>query len=80
MGISILATTPTSVLGADLRLSDPPGHSQWESFDGPDFRLRLRLDADFDPDFELRERHAPEWTARSGDIIEFVVPDEEDTL
>jgi hypothetical protein len=51
LGISILATTPTVATGAGLRLSAPPGPSQWSAFDGPGWQMKVRLDANFEPDF-----------------------------
>jgi len=50
-GISLTATTPTAATGADLRLSEAPCPTHCTSFDGPDFSLRVRLDASFDADF-----------------------------
>lgn len=51
-GIALTATTPTAATGAGLRLSDAPCPTSWASFDGPDFNLRVRLDASFDADFQ----------------------------
>lgn len=77
-GISILATTPTAVFGADLRLSDPPCNFSWEELEGPDWHLRLRLEASFDSDFKLLEQGVLRWNALSGDVIDFESVTEED--
>lgn len=78
LGISILATTPTSVVGSDLRLSDPPCNFTWQSLEGPDWLLRLRLEADFDSGFKLLDRRGLSHHAQSGDVIEFDLTVEED--
>lgn len=80
LGISILSTTPTSVVARDLRLSDPPGPFKWESLAGPDWSLKLRLEADFEPGFLPLTPALPETTAQSGDVIEFELPEREDKI
>lgn len=79
LGISILATTPTAALGSGFRLSDPPGPSSWSAVDGPDWRLRLRLDADFAPGFKPLDSPGGTY-GLAGDAIEFdPVPGEDAT-
>jgi CheY-specific phosphatase CheX len=71
LGISITATTPTAAIGQGLRLSDSPGPSACRTFDGPNWNLRVRLDAQFDAGFEPLERSLPEWQPKAGDVIDF---------
>jgi CheY-specific phosphatase CheX len=71
IGISIIATTPTAATGKGLRLSDAPGPSSWSAFDGPGWHLRVRLDADFEPGFELHPERPLAWQAKAGDAIDF---------
>lgn len=72
LGISIIATTPTAVVGSGLRFSEAPGPSSWSTFDGPDWSLRLRLDATFDSNFKpIAESIPPAWCARAGEAIDF---------
>jgi len=70
-GIVIFATTPTTATGVGLRLSNPPGQCAWCTFDGPDWRVTVRLDAKFDRGFEpdLSRKAAP--PALAGGFIEF---------
>ena len=72
LGISIIATTPTAAVGSGLRFSEAPGPSSWSTFDGPDWKLRLRLDAAFDSDFRpVAESIPPAWCAKAGEAIDF---------
>lgn len=71
LGISITATTPTAAIGRGLRLSESPGPSACRIFDGPDWRLRVRLDADFDVGFQPLERRLPAWQPKAGEAIDF---------
>ena len=72
LGISIIATTPTAAVGSGLRFSEAPGPSTWSTYDGPDWKLRLRLDATFDSNFRpVAESIPPAWCARAGEAIDF---------
>jgi CheY-specific phosphatase CheX len=76
-GMSILAATPTTAMGAGLRLSAPPAQSGWCAFDGPGWQVKVRLDATFDPGFELPVRREVQGHAEAGDAILFESPTEE---
>lgn len=72
LGISIIATTPTAAVGSGLRFSEAPGPSSWSMFDGPDWSVRLRLDANFDSNFKpIAESIPPAWCAKAGEAIDF---------
>jgi CheY-specific phosphatase CheX len=79
LGISILATTPTAAIGSGFRLSDPPGPSSWSAVDAPQWRLHLRLDAAFDPEFSPLERRGLAWHPKAGDAIDFERAEEDAT-
>jgi hypothetical protein len=70
-GIPISLATPITVSGAGLRFSIPPGHSCWQFFDGPDWRLGARLDASFETGFRAREVDEAQHAAVPGDAILF---------
>jgi CheY-specific phosphatase CheX len=70
-GISIIATTPTSMTGAGLRLSDPSGRCAWSAFDGPGWHLNVRLDAEFELGFEPDLCRRVSHPAQAGDFLEF---------
>jgi CheY-specific phosphatase CheX len=70
-GMSILTATPTTASGAGLRLSLPPGQSASSAFDGPGWQVSLRLDATFDPGFELPVFCEVRRPAQAGEAILF---------
>jgi hypothetical protein len=70
-GIPISLATPITVSGAGLRFSVPPGHSCWQFFAGPAWRLGTRLDASFECSFRVQEVDQAENPASPGDTILF---------
>jgi hypothetical protein len=70
-GIPIALATPITVTGTGLRLSVPPGHSSWQFFDGPSWRLGTRLNASFDSDFRVQSFDESQEPASPGDAIIF---------
>jgi len=72
-GFSILLATPTTASGASLRLSMPPPHAQSNAlvFEGPGWRVGVRLDASFDPEFRVRETHSEGRAAEAGTELLF---------
>ena len=75
LGISIIATTPTAATGSRFRFSEAPGPSTSSAFEGPGWSMRVRLDANFDPDFQQLEGRALAWHARAGEAIDFDAPE-----
>ena len=71
-GMTIHAATPTTAMGSELRLSTPPGLSACSTFDGPGWKVSARLDANFDPGFELPVFCRVSRPAQAGDGILFV--------
>lgn len=76
LGISIIATTPTAIVGEGLRLSECPGPSRWSAFDGPGWNLHVRLDANFEAGFHPLEGRQLAWQPKAGDVIDFDVLEE----
>jgi CheY-specific phosphatase CheX len=70
-GMVISLATPTTVSGASLRFSMPPGCSRWHFFDGPGWRFGARLDASFDSSFEVRAVDVTRQPAVAGETILF---------
>ena len=70
-GCQILLASPTTASGAGLRLSMPPGQSKWLVFDGPGWKVSVRLDASFESGFALREVSSEEMPAEAGDEFIF---------
>ena len=68
-GIPISLATPITVVGAGLRVSMPPGISNWHFFEGPGWHLGARLDAAFEPGFQRHQSHVD--PAEAGDAILF---------
>jgi CheY-specific phosphatase CheX len=69
LGIRLNATTPTATTGKGIRISDATCPSVWRAFQGPGWRLRVRLDARFEPEFKLVP--APGKIAKAGEAIHF---------
>jgi len=71
-GLTIQLTTPTIATGRELRLSTPPSGSVSLSFEEPAGKIRLRLDAHFEPGFDLRQQdHLQGPPAQAGEAILF---------
>lgn len=69
-GLAPLITTPTTIIGADLKLPAPTsGLSAWHRFSCAEGVLFVRLDATFDAEFEL----APEKPLSSPPPLEGVM-------
>jgi CheY-specific phosphatase CheX len=70
-GVALQLSTPTIASGKRLALSGPPNLSKWLSFDGPAWNLRLRLDLELDPGFELVPAESELASAEAGDAFMF---------
>jgi len=71
LGIRLNATTPTATTGKGIRISDATCPSSWRAFQGPGWRLRVRLDARFEPDFKLAPAPPPGKIVKAGEAIHF---------
>ena len=70
-GLPILVATPISTTGSGVRLSVPLRQSKWLVFDGPEWHVGIRLDANFESEFALRAAGDREQPAEAGDTILF---------
>jgi len=72
-GCVILLTTPTTASGSSLRLSIPPPPAQSNAlvFEGPGWRVGIRLEATFEPGFRLQARQAEERAVEAGAALLF---------
>jgi CheY-specific phosphatase CheX len=70
-GFPILLSTPTTAFGSGFTLARPAGPSRWLAFDGPGWRLGVRIDATFDDGFALQVREDRGPAAEAGDIMLF---------
>jgi CheY-specific phosphatase CheX len=70
-GVMLQLSTPTIASGKRLVLSGPPNLSQWLSFEGPAWGLRLRIDIELDPGFELVPVESEAVAAEAGDAFMF---------
>ncbi|HZU83917.1 MAG TPA: chemotaxis protein CheX [Polyangiaceae bacterium] len=70
-GFPILLSTPTTASGGALHVSKPLWPSTLLAFDGPGWRLDVRVDATFEDGFELQAREAREVPAAAGDMMLF---------
>lgn len=71
VGVPISLATPVTVSGSGLRFSMPPGHSCWQFFDGPGWRVGVRLDASFESSFRIQEVDETQNPACPGEAILF---------
>jgi CheY-specific phosphatase CheX len=76
-GVTVLAATPTTGVGNQIRISAGPGRSQWSAFDGPGWQVTLRLDAAFEPGFELPAPGSAQEPAEAGEAFLFESFEEE---
>jgi CheY-specific phosphatase CheX len=70
-GFPILLSTPTTASGGGLRLSNPVRPSAWLAFEGPNWRLDVRLDATFEEGFVLQPSDGRQAAADAGDMLLF---------
>lgn len=70
-GVSLQLSTPTIASGRRLVLSGPPNLFTWLTFGGPGWDLRLRLDLELDPGFELEPVPSEVVAAAAGDAFLF---------
>jgi hypothetical protein len=70
-GFPILLSTPTTAFGSGFTLARPAGPSKWLAFDGPGWRLGVRIDATFDDGFALQVRADREAAVEAGDMMLF---------
>jgi CheY-specific phosphatase CheX len=70
-GVPIVLATPTTVAGRGLRLSARPGLGAWVLVEGAGFCVSVRLDARFEPGFELRSSGGSASVAQAGEAILF---------
>jgi CheY-specific phosphatase CheX len=70
-GFPILLSTPTTAFGSGFTLARPAGPSQWLTFDGPGWRLDVRINATFDAGFALQVREDRGAAADAGDMVLF---------
>jgi CheY-specific phosphatase CheX len=70
-GFAIQIGTPTTVSGEGLRLSVSPSQSASFAFKGPNWQLRIRLDANFEDGFALPAFCDLQKAAAAGEAIEF---------
>jgi len=69
-GLVILVLTPTTTSGASLQLSAPTAQSTTEVFEAEGWTVTTRLDASFDPGFELNPACTAD-AAAAGDAMLF---------
>lgn len=70
-GFPILLATPTTASGSSLRLPPPPCRSVLLGFDGPAWRLTVRVDATFDEGFTLQADELRSRAADAGEMMFF---------
>jgi CheY-specific phosphatase CheX len=70
-GFPILLSTPTTASGGGLRLSTPVRPSAWLAFEGPSWRLDVRIDATFEEGFDLQAAEGREAAADAGEMLLF---------
>jgi CheY-specific phosphatase CheX len=70
-GFPILLSTPTTAFGSGFTLATPAGPSRWLAFEGPGWRLDVRMNATFDDGFELQAREDRGTAAEAGDMVLF---------
>jgi CheY-specific phosphatase CheX len=68
-GVTVMAATPTTTPRNQIQLSTGP--TRWAAFDGPGWQVTLRLDAAFEPGFELSGSAQAEEPAEAGETILF---------
>jgi CheY-specific phosphatase CheX len=70
-GFPILLSTPTTASAGTLRIPRASPTAIVTSFDGPGWRLDVRLDATFDEGFALQEPRNPAAPLRAGEVTLF---------
>lgn len=70
-GLAILLSAPTTAVAQRLSLAPSGAVSTWLTFDGPGWRLAVRLHATFGADFRLRNGERAAAPAEAGDILLF---------
>lgn len=68
-GVTVMAATPTTTPRNQIQLSTGP--ARWSAFDGPGWQVALRLDAAFEPGFELSAASQAPEPADAGEAILF---------
>ena len=68
-GVTVMAATPTTTPRNQIQLSTGP--ARWAAFDGPGWQVTLRLDAAFEPGFELQAAGEAQEPAEAGEAILF---------